>query len=57
MNVRYLFWAMPLCTVLLVGCGGSGENKVIEPTAGEVAPSEAEAQTEDYKNAMKGMEN
>ncbi|MGV3483842.1 MAG: hypothetical protein ACO1RT_05450 [Planctomycetaceae bacterium] len=57
MNVRYLLWALPLCTALLVGCGGSGENQVIESGAGEIAPSEAEAQTDDYKNAMKGMEN
>ncbi len=56
MKLRDLLFVLPLCSAVMVGCGGSGESTVVQPTT-EVSPSEAEVQSEEYAKGMSEMTN
>lgn len=56
MKLRDLLFAFPLCSAMLLGCGGSGESTIVQPTT-EVSPSEAEVLTEEYEKGMSEMTN
>ena len=44
-NLLFVLLLLPFCCTITVGCGGSTENKVIEPV--EVDTTDEEAQTEE----------
>lgn len=54
-KLRFLLLAFPLLFVCSVGCDGGGESTIVTPSA-DVAPSEAEIETEEYEQAMKNMQ-
>jgi len=46
----------PLFAAVSVGCGGSGDSKIIAPSE-VVSPSEVENQTAEYEKGMSEMTN
>ena len=56
MKLVYFMVVLPLFAVVSVGCGDSGDSKIIAPSE-VVSPSNDENQTEDYEKAMNEMTN
>lgn len=55
MNLKLMLCVVPLFFFSCIGCGNSGESKVVEP-AEVVSPSADEIQSEDYEKAMQNMQ-
>jgi len=56
MKIVYFMAVFPLFAAVSVGCGGSGESKIIAPSE-VISPSEEASKTEEYAKEMSKMTN